>query len=139
MEARAYSMIPIKEARWNRPVGRYESIDHELTYPVTHVSYRDAEAYCSWKNMRLPTEIEWEYAARGGLKEKLYPWGDVWDTNKANLWQGEFPDENQLRDGYYGLSPVDAYKAQNDYELRDMLGNIWEWTTTKYILKRLFC
>lgn len=62
--------------------------------------------------------------------EKLYPWGDKWEVGRTNLWQGRFPDENQKRDKYYGLSPVDAFKAQNDYEMYDILGNVWEWTST---------
>ena len=122
------NMLPIYDARWNLPYGQYpknmspESEDNNnLIYPVVHVSHKDA----------LPTEIEWEFAARGGLKEKLYPWGDYWEIMKANLWQGKFPEENQLRDGYFGLSPVDAFEPQNNYGMRDVLGNVWEWTSTK--------
>lgn len=105
--------------------------DH-LSYPVTHVSWHDAQAYCTWKGMRLPTEVEWEYAARGGLDSAAYPWGDDWELKRANLWQGHFPYENQVRDDYERLSPVDDFPAQNKYEMYDMLGNTWEWTLTKY-------
>jgi formylglycine-generating enzyme required for sulfatase activity len=124
-------MLPVNSATWNRPNGRNSSITDKFTEPVVHVSYNDAFAYCASKNMRLPTEIEWEYAARGGLKEKSYPWGDFWNLKRANLWQGNFPNENQLRDGFYAASPVDAFEPQNNYQMRDMIGNVWEWTSTK--------
>lgn len=124
-------MRPVVEARWNRPEGGHSIVHDKLTHPVVHVSFNDAIGYCTWKNMRLPTEIEWEYAARGGLREKQYPWGDNWQVARTNLWQGKFPDENQLRDGHYDLSPVNAFGPQNSYEMYDMIGNVWEWTSTK--------
>ncbi|CAF1605247.1 unnamed protein product [Rotaria sp. Silwood1] len=124
--------IAVKNIRWNRPEGELIDISNRLSYPVTHISWNDAQAYCSWKGMRLPTEIEWEYAARGGLDSTAYPWGDLWQLKRTNLWQGDFPYENQLRDGYHHLSPVDAFPSQNKYEIYDMLGNTWEWTLTKY-------
>lgn len=123
-------MLQVEEARWNRPEGGKSEIASRLNHPVTHVSYNDAFAYCAWKGMRLPTEIEWEFAARGGLREKLYPWGDNWEIKRTNLWQGDFPRQNQLRDGYFGISPVDAFKEQNKYEMYDLIGNVWEWTST---------
>lgn len=122
----------IKYARWNCPEGGSSKINYRLNQPVTHVSYNDAFHFCAWKGMRLPTEIEWEFAARGGLRENDYPWGEHWELNRTNLWQGNFPYENQFRDGYFGLSPVDAYKAQNKFEIHDMVGNMWEWTSTIY-------
>lgn len=128
----------IENIRWTRPEGEPTALSEFLTYPVTHVSLNDALAYCAWKGMRLPTEIEWEYAARGGLDSTAYPWGDLWQLKRANLWQGQFPYENQLRDGYYRLSPVDAYPPQNNYQLYDMLGNTWEWTLTKYFINKFF-
>lgn len=72
------------------------------------------------------------------IVEKLYPWGDQWEVGRTNLWQGKFPEENQLRDKYYGIAPVDAYKAQNDYEMYDVIGNVWEWTTTTYKIRYLY-
>ena len=125
-------MVAVREARWNRPEGGESTIVGKLDYPVVHVSYNDAFAYCTWRGMRLPTEIEWEYAARGLHKEKQWPWGERWQIGRSNLWQGVFPDENQLRDGYYGLAPVAAFQAQNEYEMRDVIGNVWEWTSTVY-------
>ncbi|CAF1046283.1 unnamed protein product [Adineta steineri] len=124
--------VAIQNIRWNRPEGEITDINDRLSYPVVHVSWNDAQAYCTWKGMRLPTEIEWEYAARGGLHLTTYPWGDSWELKRANLWQGKFPYENQLRDGFYRLSSVDAFPSQNNYEIYDMLGNTWEWTMTKY-------
>lgn len=120
----------IHYAQWSKPFGGTSGMYNYLDYPVVHVSYHDAFAYCSWKRMRLPNEMEWEFAARGGLVANPYPWGEVWELNRTNLWQGTFPVENQVRDRFYGLSPVDAYKAQNNYEMYDMLGNVWEWTST---------
>ncbi|CAF3754821.1 unnamed protein product [Rotaria socialis] len=124
--------IPVENIRWNRPEGELTDISNILSYPVTHVSWSDAQAYCSWKGMRLPTEMEWEYAARGGFDSTAYPWGDLWQLKRVNLWQGEFPYGNQLRDGFYRLSPVDAFPPQNNYQIYDILGNTWEWTLTKY-------
>jgi formylglycine-generating enzyme required for sulfatase activity len=126
----SWHMVRVHDARWNKPEGGTSLINHRFSHPVTHVSYNDAFAYCTWKNMRLPTEIEWEYAARGGLSEKLYPWGDHWEVGRTNLWQGHFPDENQMRDENYGLAPVDAYSAQNEFGMYDVIGNVWEWTST---------
>jgi formylglycine-generating enzyme required for sulfatase activity len=121
----------VKGATWKTPFGEDSSLEDKMDMPVVHVSYKDAEEYCSWsENRRLPTELEWEYAARGGLTNETYPWGSQLLPNRMNAWDGEFPKENTLLDGYHGLAPVKTYKAQNSYGLYNMLGNVWEWVET---------
>ena len=119
----------VPNACWNRPEGDRSSIDERMEHPVVHVSWNDAVAYCDWAQVRLPTEIEWEYAARGGLTGKRLPWGDDLtprDQHLCNIWQGEFPVHNTCEDGYYGTAPVAEFEP-NGFGLYNMAGNVWEW------------
>ena len=121
-------------ADWRHPKGPESSIAGRDDHPVVHVAYEDALAYAAWCGKELPTEAEWEFAARGGLEGKAYPWGDAANPEGrflANTWQGHFPHENLTEDGYEGTSPVDAFPA-NGYGLFDMVGNVWEWTSSPY-------
>jgi sulfatase modifying factor 1 len=118
-------------ACWHRPEGPGSSGAGRHRHPVTHVAYEDAAAYAAWAGKELPTEAEWERAARGGLEGAIFAWGDELAPDgrmMANSWQGEFPWQNLRTDGYEGTSPVGAF-APNDYGLYDMTGNVWEWTT----------
>lgn len=121
-------------ANWRRPYGSGRS-NHGLDdHPVVHVSYQDAEAYALWAGKTLPTEAEWEYAARGGLDNADFAWGDELSPggrHVANTWQGTFPHENLATDGYERTSPVQAFPP-NGYGLLDMIGNVWEWTADWY-------
>ena len=121
-------------ANWRRPYGPRSSISGMDDHPVVHVAYRDAEAYARWAGKELPTEAEWEFAARGGLDDAEYAWGDTFEPNgkpMANTWQGEFPWQNLCKDGYEGTSPVCTFPP-NGYGLYDMIGNVWEWTATLF-------
>jgi sulfatase modifying factor 1 len=117
-------------ANWRKPYGSGSSIKGLDDHPVVHVAYRDAEAYAQWAGKELPTEAEWEFAARGGLDDVEFAWGKEFTPegrHMANTWQGEFPHENLKTDGYARTSPVKAFPA-NGYGLHDMIGNVWEWT-----------
>jgi formylglycine-generating enzyme required for sulfatase activity len=121
-------------ANWRRPYGPRSSIAALHDHPVVHVAYRDAEAYARWAGKELPTEAEWEFAARGGLDGAEFAWGDEFTPDgryMANTWQGAFPHENLKTDGYERTSPVGAFRP-NGYGLYDMIGNVWEWTTDWY-------
>jgi formylglycine-generating enzyme required for sulfatase activity len=121
-------------AWWRRPEGPHSSIEDRLDHPVVHVSWRDAEAFCRWSGVRLPTEVEWEYAARGGLVQKRFPWGDELEPggeHRMNVWQGTFPSENTLEDGFLGTCPVDTFPA-NGFGLHNTSGNVWEWCQDRF-------
>jgi len=118
-------------ADWRRPYGRRRSIGALSDHPVVHVAYRDAEAYAKWAGKELPTETEWEFAARGGLEDAEFAWGNELTPGgrqMANTWQGAFPYENLALDGYERTSPVTAFPP-NGYGVYDMIGNVWEWTS----------
>ena len=119
-------------ANWRHPEGPESSIADRARDPVTHVAFEDAQAYAKWAGKELPTEAEWEFAARGGLEDATYAWGEDFTPNgrhMANTWQGKFPHENLAEDGFVGTSPVGHYPA-NGYGLFDMIGNVWEWTVS---------
>jgi formylglycine-generating enzyme required for sulfatase activity len=129
---RWWSYIP--GADWRHPEGAGSSIDGKQDHPVVHIAWPDAVAYAKWAGKRLPTEAEFEYAARGGLQGKPFVWGDEFcpgGKHQANTFQGSFPNADTAADGHHGMAPVRSY-ASNGFGLYDMAGNVWEWTSDWY-------
>jgi formylglycine-generating enzyme len=119
----------VEGADWRHPEGPQSDVDARASHPAVHVSWNDALAYCAWSKTRLPTEAEWEVAARGGRTGQPFPWGDELEpggVHRMNVFQGEFPGGNTGADGYMGTAPVDAFEA-NGFGLYNVTGNVWEW------------
>jgi formylglycine-generating enzyme required for sulfatase activity len=124
----------VNGADWKHPRGPQSSIEGQESYPVVHIAYEDAQAYAEWAGKRLPTEAEWEFAARGGQPNQAFAWGDELTPNGeflANFFQGHFPHDNTAKDGFPRSAPVKSFPP-NDYGLYDMIGNVWEWSTDWY-------
>jgi sulfatase modifying factor 1 len=119
----------VMEADWRHPEGEHSDIADRQGHPVVHVSWNDAQAYCTWSGTRLPSEAEWEVAARGGMEGQPFPWGDELEPageHRMNVFQGDFPGGNSGADGFFGTAPVDAFSS-NGYGLYNTTGNVWEW------------
>jgi formylglycine-generating enzyme required for sulfatase activity len=117
-------------ACWRRPLGPESGVDELMDHPVVQIAYEDAKAYAKWARKQLPSEAEWEFAARGGLEGRAFAWGDDLAPEgqmMANYWQGQFPWQNTCEDGYFRTSPIRSFPP-NGYGLYDMIGNVWEWT-----------
>lgn len=126
--------LAVQGADWRHPDGPASTLRGRENHPVVHVSWDDAQAYCAWAGTRLPTEAEWEYAARGGLQGKRLAWGDELTPGgewNCNIWQGRFPHENSAEDGYLTTAPVHTYRP-NGYGLWQMAGNVWEWCQDRF-------
>lgn len=124
----------VQGANWRHPFGPESNIDGKDNFPVVHLAYKDVENYAKWAGKEIPTEAEWEFAARGGLENMEFAWGsELYPDNKAmaNTWQGEFPNENTLEDGFELIAPIGQFPP-NGYGLYDMIGNVWEWTSDWY-------
>ncbi len=124
----------VEQAYWFQPEGPQSMIEGKMDHPVVHVSWNDAQAFAHWAGKRLPTEKEWEFAARGGLEQKKYPWGDELTPNGehyCNIWQGKFPNSNTKEDGYIGTAPAISY-PENGFGLYNMAGNVWEWCVDSF-------
>ena len=120
----------VEGSSWRHPEGPHSSVESRQDHPAVHVSWNDAAAYAGWAGKRLPTEAEWEKAARGGLERMVFPWGDALvpdGEHRMNVWQGEFPQRNSLADGFLGTAPVRSFPA-NGLGLYEATGNVWEWT-----------
>jgi len=127
-------------ATWNQPEGPGSSIEDRLDHPVTHVSWHDAMAFAAWVGGRLPTEAEWEHAARGGNRRRRYPWGDIEpsdDLSFCNIWQGRFPNHNTMVDGYFGTAPARSFEP-SEAGFYNLSGNVWEWTADAFKVRSLF-
>lgn len=121
--------LAVEGAYWKQPEGIDSTLDGRMDHPVVHVSWNDAMMYCNWVGKRLPTEAEWEYAGRGGLVQKRYPWGDKLKykgKHLCNIWQGNFPAENTAQDGYISTAPAKSFEP-NGFGLYNVSGNVWEW------------
>jgi formylglycine-generating enzyme required for sulfatase activity len=118
-------------ADWRHPEGPGSDLTGRGQHPVVQVAYEDADADARWAGGSLPSEAQWEFAARGGLKDQVFAWGNTWNPRRANTWQGFFPISNTAEDGYLGTAPVGSFPA-NGYGLFDMTGNVWEWTQDWY-------
>jgi len=131
MVAAAPWWLPVDGADWRHPEGPDSDIFQRSDHPVLHVSWNDAVAYCSWAGKRLPTEAEFEYACKGGKVNRLFPWGNNANPKGEhwmNIWQGEFPKINTVEDGFATTNPVTAFPDQNKFGLKNIIGNVWEWT-----------